>query len=131
MAPEVEIGWLPTRKSTGSGSVNQVDPIKEIGWLRSVEILNAVIASIAKLLAQPGIAVDIIQAAKIQYEGEGHKQELKRAKVRVGELESQMEVLAERLANLPQALAPTPIYQQMEKLQSLRAEADERLTQLR
>ena len=44
---------------------------------------------------------------------------------RVGEPESQLEGLGERLAKVPKTLSPTTIYKQMEKLQPMKAEADE------
>lgn len=36
----VSPGWIPTWKSGGSQSGNQVDPIMEIGWLPWEEILH-------------------------------------------------------------------------------------------
>ena len=49
----------------------------------------------------------------------------------MGELESQLDLLAERLASLPSTLSPGAIYKQMEKLQAMKGEADGRLDALR
>jgi len=45
-------------------------------------------------------------------------------------VERQLEVLAERLATLPQSISPTPVYKQMEKLEERKLIAQRRASEM-
>lgn len=45
-------------------------------------------------------------------------------------VDRQLEVMAERLATLPESISPTPIYKQMEKLEEKKKEAQNKITQM-
>ena len=82
---------------------------------------------IEELLTHPKIAEELLSDAKARISGQGSATEIARLKTKVSEVKGQLEVLAERLSVLPQAVSPEPIYAQMQKLQDIRREHEARL----
>ena len=125
--PYYEHGWLTKR----NGCLLKKGYTCKRFRVGAKKLEPVIMQKLEELLIEPATAVEIIRLAKIQHKTDGRKRDFQRAKTRAGELEGQLEVLAERLASLPKAISPAAIYKQMEKLQTMKAEADNRLAELR
>jgi hypothetical protein len=88
--------------------------------------LSAAWDEMAKILAKPLLANDIIQAAEKIHRERSKNSEETRIQSRIDTLKSQIEVLAERLSILPKSVSPDPIYRQMEKLEAMKVEEEKR-----
>jgi hypothetical protein len=56
---------------------------------------------------------------------------VKKAKLKIRSLEEQLEVLSERLGQLPKSVSPTPVFKQMEKIEAEKAAMHARVADLR
>ena len=91
----------------------------------------AVWEEVLKLFRDPTLSKAlIIQAKRAADERLGDSGQ-KRTETRISTVTQQIEVLAERLAELPKSISAAPIYSQMEKLQAVKAEEEARLRGLR
>jgi len=86
---------------------------------------------IEKLLTGPGFSGEVIERAKSQLKGSDTQTQLKKCQGRIRDLEQQIETLAERLASLPKAISPNPVYKQMEKLEAIKRDEIGRLDLLK
>src|SRR5690606_30970470 len=87
----------------------------------------AVREKLVDLMRQPLLAESLIQEAKEIHRKRTEGPERKKAEARIKTLQSQLDVLAERLAELPKSVSPDAIYRQMERLENLRRTEQGRL----
>ena len=79
------------------------------------------------LLTSETIARDIVERAKVIQEERSKNSEQDRAKARIQSYTTQLEILAERLAQLPKTVSPVPVFKQMEKIELLKQKEQDRL----
>ena len=72
---------------------------------------------VVNLLSDPFRAKRIVDEAKRLHGQKGRAQDLERLTSKIAQIDSQTEALAEHLANLPKGVSPTPIFNQMKKLE--------------
>lgn len=91
------------------------------------EIEPAVWEQVESLLRNPAFAKDLILEAKNTHAKTTKSDEAKQIRERIGILNNQIEVLAERVAQLPKELPAAPFYKQMEKILQIKKQVEERL----
>jgi len=92
---------------------------EEIVWQKVIEVL-----------CMPKLAEELLKSARKQCENSKEDKEIKRIKARICGFKSQLDALAERLSQLPKTVSATPFFNQMEKLEYLKREDEERLGKL-
>ena len=88
-------------------------------------------ADAQEMMANPKIAEEVIASAYAKFKSQKRSDDERKVQGRIADLDSQLEVLAERLAVLPKAISASPIYNQMEKIQAEREEQVQRLEGLK
>ena len=83
---------------------------------------------VSEFLERPTLAKEIIDAAKSLHEKRSKSPESKKIEDKIKSIDSQIEVLAERLSELPKFVSATPIYRQMERLETAKQEELKRLS---
>lgn len=82
-----------------------------------------------KLISDENFAKDLLKEAKRAHEFNPGSKELQKLNHVIFNVERQLEVLAERLATLPQSVSPTPVYKQMEKLEERKLMAQKQISE--
>ena len=76
-------------------------------------------------------AKDLLTEANAHLKNDSGKKELERSRQRIYGLASQLEALAEKIANLPSDVPPEPLYRQMAKINDLKILEEQRLPELK
>ncbi len=121
--PYYEHGWATKRDGC------LVKPAFDCAPFRvQAKILEpAVWEEVLKLFRDPGLSKALLLDAKRVSEARLGDSGQKRTESRISSVIQQIEVLAERLAELPKSVSAAPIYMQTEKLQTVKSEEEERL----
>ena len=90
----------------------------------------AVWEKVSTALNDPKWAKNIVHLAQQHHKENLQNSEIKKTEERIRSLDEQMEVLAERLSELPKSVPATPIYQQMQKLEARKTEEQARIIKL-
>ena len=125
--PFYDHGWSMRKQSGLVKKVFQCQSLMRVGG-RKIEPL--VWAKVRELLSSPEICADLVSEARGIYETKSEQPEEDRLRLKIQSSKIQLEALAERLAQLPPSVSPTPVFSQMEKIEALRAETEERLREL-
>lgn len=125
--PYYEHGWLTKRDGCLVKKAHDCNPFR----LGARKLEPAVLEKFEEMLSSSTTASEILRIAEERQRNDGRLQALRRARARVGELDGQIEVLAERLASLPKTISPDTIYKQMERLQLVKSEAEASLETLK
>ncbi len=124
--PYYEHGWLTKRNGCLVKQAFDCKPFRVLAKRLEPIVWDAV----ERLLEEPKRAKELIQDAKISMNLNSKSETLRKAHVRLEEISSQLDTLAERLGTLPKNLSPAPVYKQMEKLERLKKEQAERIVDL-
>lgn len=108
------------------GLKRSCDPIR----VRARLLEPALWEQIVSLLKEENFAQGLLDSAKRAHRLNPGSKEAEKCNQMVFSLDRQLEVLAERLSTLPSEISPTPIYKQMEKLESRKKEAQKKLSEL-
>jgi len=73
---------------------------------------------------------EIVSSAQEAHKAATQNKEARKIEDRIKSINEQIDVLAERLAELPKSISPAPIYKQMEKLEAIKVETQEKLGKL-
>lgn len=125
--PFYDHGWSMRKQSGLVKKVFQCQSLMRVGG-RKIEPL--VWTKVRELLSSPEICGELVSEARGIYETKSEQPEEDRLRLKIQSLKLQLEALAERLAQLPPSVSPTPVFSQMEKIEALRAETEERLREL-
>ena len=82
---------------------------------------------IQELLSQPRMAEYLITKAKEKHQNQAHITEQDRLRNKLSGILEQIEALAEHLSKIPKGISPTPIFDQMRKLESLKSETEKEI----
>jgi hypothetical protein len=121
-----EHSWATKQKSTLIKVAFDCNPYR----VPAKKLEPAVWEEILKLIHRPEIGVGILAEAEALHARKKKSGERVRIEGKVQGLQSQLEALAERLAQLPKNVPASLIYQQMEKLQALKCSEEEKLGEL-
>jgi len=124
-------GYYEHSKATKKGTCipgfkHQCDPYR----IRATDIEPMVWNSIVELLADEKVAVALLDEATKSYRRNPESKEAEGSRQTVFSVDQQLETLAERLSSLPKTISPTPIFRQMEKLEIIKTQAQNKLAQL-
>ena len=111
--PYYEHSWATRRQSCLVKPVYSCRPFRVLAKKLEPAIWDAVMG----MLQNQFMAEDLIENAQKLHKEKGKNTEAKRIVNKIKSIESQIEVLAERLAILPKSISPATIFKQMEKLE--------------
>ena len=118
-----EHSWATKQKSTLVKVVFNCKPCRVL----AKQLEPAVWEEVMKLLQRPEVGMGILAQAQSLHAKKRKSGERERIEGKVTALQSQLEALAERLAQLPKNIPASLIYQQMEKLQTLKTAEEEKI----
>ncbi len=121
-----EHAWATKKGSHIPGFKHECFPYRVL----AKEIEAAVWAEIEKVLTDDKVCKEIyLEAMKFHKLNPGSR-EVERYRQTIFSVDEKLETLSERLATLPKSISATPIYHQMEKLESLKKDAENNLRKL-
>lgn len=85
---------------------------------------------IEELLTMPEVAQSLIEQAKSEHESQVHVTEMDKIRNKVRGVEEQIEALAEHLSKIPKGINPTPVFSQMQRLETIKAESQSELEKM-
>jgi site-specific DNA recombinase len=119
-------GWASKKGSHVPGLKHQCWPFRVL----AKEIEPAVWREIEKILTDDKICQELFAEVSKLHKSNPTARESEKYRQTIYSLDEKLETLSERLASLPRSVSPTPVYHQMEKFESLKKEAQERLSRL-
>lgn len=125
--PYYEHSWASKRESTLTKKTFNCDPHRVPA--RKIEPL--VWDEFSKFLMDKNFMLALLNKARAMNEMNDEEKLRKSLKAKLTGLNSQLEALAERLAILPKTISPVPLFSQMEKLEVLKAEVEQKLLKVR
>ena len=87
-------------------------------------------SEILGLFSEEKFAQELLVSAKRAHQLNPGSKEAEKCSHIIFNTDRQLEVMAERLATLPESISPTPIYKQMEKLEERKKEAQSKIAQM-
>lgn len=87
-------------------------------------------SEIINLFSEEKFAAELLNSARRAHQLNPSSKEAEKYNHVYFNVDRQLEVLAERLATLPETISATPIYKQMEKLEERKREAQSKLSEL-
>lgn len=125
--PYYEHGWAARMQSVTLKKVCDCKPFR----LQAKKLEPLVWAEVEKLLNSPEMAKSLIDELKVIHQERTQSSETKKCSEKIRQLSMQMDVLAERLSELPKSVSPAAIFKQMERLEEVRNLEEEKLSGLR
>ncbi len=124
--PYYEHGWSTKRQGCLVKKVFDCNPNRVL----AKKLEPAVWEQVERLLANPIFAEDLIAEAQSLHQKKTQNSEIKRIKERIQGINSHLEALAERLAQLPKSVSAAHIFKTMEKLEAQKIEETARINDL-
>jgi hypothetical protein len=124
--PYYEHGWATRRESCLVKPVYSCKPFRVL----AKKLEPAVWEAVHNLLKNEFLVKDLIKNAETLHKEKSQNKEAKRIESKIKSIESQIEVLAERLAMLPKSVSPATIFRQLEKLEASKRDEENRLAGL-
>lgn len=121
--PYYEHGWAARREALTLKKVCDCKPFR----VQAAKLEPAVWAEVMRLLEVPSVARKLIESAEALHAGCLRSSETKKLAEKIRVLGQQMDVLAERLAELPKSVSPVAIFRQMERLEEVKKLEEQRL----
>ncbi len=122
--PYYEHSWSTKRNSTLSQKTFDCGAPRRF---LAKKLEGVVLNEVEKLVTTQSFAKELLAEAKKVYETSQGLREWERLKAQIYGYTSQLEALAERLSQLPKTVSAAPVFKQMEKLESAKAQAEERI----
>lgn len=124
--PYYEHSWATRRQSCLNKKIFDHKPRR----ILANKLESKVWEEILKLLEDPKVAQSLIFQAHKVHENKGRVKDAERLKRKVQGIEEQIDALAEHLSKIPKGLSPTPIFEQMQKLEALKTNTSVQLEEL-
>ncbi len=121
--PYYEHAWMTKKHQELSVKNNSCRPHRIPGTLAEEVVWSAV----KNVLSRPQTALELIEEVKVIHSKNSDRDEFGRIKKKIQGVSAQMDVLAERLAELPKDVPAIPIYKQMQKLEATKREFEDML----
>ena len=126
-----KVGYYEHAWATAKGShVPGLKPACSPYRVLAKQLEPAVWDEISRLLRDEPVARALLDDARKTHERNPGSKEAERCRQIVFSTDRQLETMAERLSTLPSSISPTPVYRQMEKLEGIKREAQEKLEKL-
>lgn len=122
-----EHAWATKRDSTLSKKMFQCEPHRVP--LKKLE--PAVWSKLSEFISNEDFCRRVLERVRARHEENPHRKDMERLKAKILGVNSQVDALSERLAELPKEISAAPIYKQLEKLQAVKMNHEEALVQLR
>ncbi len=122
-----EHGWATKRDAALSKKLLQCDPCR----FPAKKLEPAVWEMVVQFASSQEFTRRIPERVRKQHAIDPKRKDTERLKAKISGLNSQIDALSERLAELPKAVSAAPIYKQMERLQTAKAEHEEALLRLK
>ena len=122
--PYYEHGWATRRQGCILNKTFSCTPFR----VPAKKLEPAVWEKIFTVLSNETIAREIVEKSKAIHAERSKNSERDRAKARIQSYATQLELLAERLSQLPKSVSPVPVFKQMEKIEALKQTEQDRLT---
>ncbi len=122
-----EHSWATKKDSTLSKKIFKCEPHR----VPAKKLEPFVLEKFRVLMSDKFFMKKILEKVKLKHEVNPLRKDEERFKAKIFGINSQIEGLAERLAELPKTVSAAPIYKQMELLENLRKENQEALANLR
>ncbi|MFN7684734.1 MAG: recombinase family protein [Oligoflexia bacterium] len=118
-----EHGWAVKRDGCLVQKALKCSPFR----VQAKKLEPLVWGKVVELISKNDIAERLIREAEKIHAGQSKNSERGRIQSKVSTINSQIDVLSERLAELPKDISPEPIYRQLTRLQDLKREEESRL----
>ena len=122
-----EHAWATKKDSTLSKKIFKCEPHR----VPAKKLEPFVQEKFRVLMSDKFFMKKILEKVKLKHEANPLRKDEERFKAKIFGINSQIEGLAERLAELPKTVSAAPIYKQMERLEEIRRENQEALVNLR
>ncbi len=123
-----EHSWATKRQATLSSPLLECSGRKRYSAQKIEEL---VLGEVKKLISSPKFSKSLLEKAKSLNKKSSDNKVLENLKQKVYGLNSQLEALAERLAELPKSVSAAPIYKQMELIEIKKAETKKSLHEIK
>lgn len=121
-----EHGWATKRDSTLSKKLFRCEPHR----VPTKKLEPLVMEKLKLLLTEPDFMQEILERVRKHNNENPVRKEQERLKAKIFGVTSQLEALAERIAELPKTISAEPIYRQMERLEGIKKEHEANLLDL-
>lgn len=121
--PYYEHGWATRKQGCLVQKCFNCSPFR----VQAKKLEPAVWEKVEELIWNPAVSEMVIDKAKQLHAKRTQTSDVKRLKDKINTLTGQIDVLAERLAMLPKAISPEPVFRQMEKIEAIKTEEETRL----
>lgn len=121
-----EHAWATKRDSTLSKKIFHCEPHR----VPTKKLEPLVMKKLRLMLTERAFMQEILARVRKHHGANPARKEQERLKARIHGLSSQLDALAERIAELPKTVSAEPLYRQMERLEDLRKEHDAALLKL-
>ena len=122
-----EHSWATKRDSTLTKKMFQCSPHR----IPAKKLEKAAWEKVVQFITDEDLVRRILEKVRARHEENPHRKEMERLKAKILGVNSQIEALSERLAELPKSVSAVPIYKQLEKLQGIKTDHDEALIKFR
>jgi len=122
-----EHSWATKRDSTLSKKLLRCEPHR----IPAAKLEPLVWEKLTEFVTEPRFIARVLEKVRAHHAENPHRKEMERLKAKIMGINSQLDSLSERLAELPKTVSAIPIYKQMEKLQIAKEEHETRLEGLR
>lgn len=122
-----EHAWATKRDATLSKKMFKCEPHR----VPAKKLEPAAWEKIMQFVTDKEFTKRVLERVRKQHEADPKRKDTERLKAKISGLNSQIDALSERLAELPKTVSAVPIYKQMERLQAAKEEQEETLLRLR
>ena len=126
--PYYEHSWATKREAALSKKILECNGRKRYS---ANKLEKLVVGEVKKLITREKFAKSLLEKAKALHKSCKGGREENSLKQKASGYSSQLDALAERLAELPKSVSAGPIYKQMEKIEALRSETKKKLEELK
>ncbi len=121
-----EHAWATKRDSTLSKKIFRCEPIR----VPAKKLEPLVWEKFKLLLSNKAFLVDILERVRKHHQANPTRKEQERLRAKISGLTSQLDGLAERIAELPRRVSAEPLFKQMARLETLKKDHEEGLLEL-
>jgi len=125
--PYYEHSWATKRESCLTKKTFKCDPTR----VQAKKAEALVWAEFCRLLEKQDFLLELQRRVKELYLKNDENSEKDKLKAKLYGVNSQLDALAERIAILPAAVSPVPLFKQMEKLEGVKKDLEERLLKVK
>lgn len=119
--------WATKRDATLTQKIFKCEPHR----VPAKKLDPFVLDKFKSLMLDKNMMMRVLEAVKARHQENPHRKDQERLKAKIFGINSQIEALAERLAEIPKSVSAQPIYKQMEKLETIKNDYEDQLVKLK